>query len=68
MKKDNRRGVVIPVMAILLMIINFTLIQNSEGVRAIHIVTLVTIGFATGVLVMNLMTIYKNKKLENGKM
>ncbi len=66
MKKDYRRGIVIPILVIGLMIINFTRVQKSEGVRAIHIVILLAIGFALGVLVMNLMTVYQNNKRERG--
>lgn len=63
MNKTNRRGIAMPVIAILLMTINFTRLTNSECIRAIHVVTLLIIGFAAGVLVMNLMTIYKNNKI-----
>lgn len=62
MNKDNRRGIVIPALAIILMVGNLTRIKDSECIRAIHIVTLLLMGFAIGVLVMNLMTIYRNNK------
>ena len=62
MDKNIRRGVLIPIVAILLMLGNFTRLKGSECIRAIHIVTLLVMGFALGVLVINLITLYKNNK------
>jgi len=67
MNRDIRRGIFIPVMAISLMIMNFVRLKDSECIRAIHITTLLVMGFAFGILFMNLMTLYKNNKARNGK-
>ncbi|MEP6713180.1 MAG: hypothetical protein ABJA37_12215 [Ferruginibacter sp.] len=62
MNKDYRRGVVIPILAIGLSAANLIRVKGSENIRAIHIVTLLAMGFALGVLIMNLITIYRNSK------
>jgi hypothetical protein len=62
MNKDYRRGILIPVVAIALMAGNFSRLKGSECIRAIHVVTLLVMGFALGVLVMNSITLYKNKQ------
>ena len=49
------------------MIMNFVRLKDSECIRAIHITTLLVMGFAFGILFMNLMTLYKNNKARNGK-
>jgi positive regulator of sigma E activity len=62
MNKEIKRGIFIPAVAIMLMTLNFTRLKDSECIRAIHVVTLLVMGFALGVLVMNLITLYKNSK------
>ncbi|MEO5984238.1 MAG: hypothetical protein ABIP80_01965 [Ferruginibacter sp.] len=64
MQKDIRRGIIIPAFLIMLMVLNFTRIKHSENVRAIHVVTLLGMGFALGVLLMNLLSYLKNKKIQ----
>jgi hypothetical protein len=58
----NKRSLIISGIVILLMITNFTRLQGSECIRAIHIVTLVTLGAAIGVLLMNVILMIKSKK------
>jgi hypothetical protein len=58
----NKRSLIISVIVIMLMITNFTRLQGSECIRAIHIVTLVTLGGAIGVLLMNIILMIKSKK------
>jgi hypothetical protein len=58
----NKRSLIISVIVILLMITNFTRLQGSECIRAIHIVTLITLGAAIGVLLMNIILMVKSKK------
>ena len=40
---------------------NFSRIQNSEGVRAIHILSLLTCGAAIGIALTNLFILIRNK-------
>ena len=63
MNKNVTRGVVIPAVAVIITAINFSNISNSDCIRAIHVVSLLVMGFALGVLVMNLVTLYKNSKI-----
>jgi hypothetical protein len=58
----NKRSLVITALVILLMIINFTRLKGSECIRPIHVVTLVTLGAAIGVLLMNIILLIKNRK------
>ncbi len=66
MNKNTRRGVLLPIFAISLMIMNMTRLKGSECIRPIHVVTLVVMGFALGVLVMNLITMYRNNQIRKG--
>ena len=58
----NRRSLVISALVILLMTVNFTRLKGSECIRPIHIVTLLTLGAAIGVLLMNIILMIKSKK------
>ena len=58
----NKRSLIISVLVIVLMITNFTRLHGSECIRPIHIVTLVTLGAAIGVLLMNIILMIKSKK------
>ncbi len=63
MKKGTvGRGIAIPLFIIALSAFNFTRLQGSECIRAIHIVTLLTMGMAIGMLIMNVITFIKNKQ------
>lgn len=61
MNKNILRGIIIPLVAIVILATNLTFIENSECLRLIHIVTLLVMGIATGILGMNVITILKNK-------
>jgi hypothetical protein len=58
----NKRSLVISVIVILLMITNFSRLQGSECIRPIHIVTLITLGAAIGLLLMNIILMIKGRK------
>ncbi len=58
----NKRSLVITGLVILLMTINFTRLKGSECIKPIHIVTLVTLGAAIGVMLVNIMMLIKNRK------
>lgn len=51
-----------PLMAILLMGLNLLRIPDSSYIRAIDMITLLTMGAGIAVLAMNLKTIYINNK------
>ncbi|MEP7255276.1 MAG: hypothetical protein ABI666_05840 [Ferruginibacter sp.] len=58
----QKRSLVITAIAILLLTMNFSRLKGTECIRPIHIVTLVTLGAAIGVLLMNIMLLIKNRK------
>ena len=58
----NKRGLVITAIAILLLTMNFSRSKGTECIRPIHIVMLVTLGAAIGVMLMNIILLIKNRK------
>jgi hypothetical protein len=58
----NKRSLVITALVILVMTINFTRLKGSDCIRPIHIVTLVTLGAAIGVMLVNIIILIKNRK------
>ncbi len=54
MRKLPARGIAIGFFVAILSFGNFTRIAQSEGVRAIHIVTLITCGVGLGVALMSI--------------
>ena len=58
----QKRSLVITALAILLLTVNFTRLKGTECINPIHIVTLVTLGAAIGVLLMNIILLIKNRK------
>ncbi|MEP6673822.1 MAG: hypothetical protein ABJA78_01655 [Ferruginibacter sp.] len=62
MNKTIARGILIPLFIILLMIFNFMRIEGSDCVRTIHIVSLLAMGAAIGMLLMNIATLIRNRK------
>ncbi len=58
----QKRSLVITAIAILLLTMNFSRMKGTECIRSIHIVTLVTLGAAIGVLLMNIILLIKNRK------
>jgi hypothetical protein len=61
MNKNTLRGILIPTFAVLLSAFNLMCIQKSDNVRPVNFLTILVMGFALGILVMNLITLYKNK-------
>ncbi len=58
----QKRSLGITVIVILLTTLNFSRLTGSECIRPIHIVTLITLGAAIGVLLMNIIMMIKNRK------
>jgi len=59
---SNKRKLVIPVLVILLMTVNYTRLKGSDCIRPIHIVTLLLLGAAIGILLVNIVNVIKEKK------
>jgi len=59
---SNKRKLVIPVLVILLMTVNYTRPKGSDCIRPIHIVTLLLLGAAIGILLVNIVNVIKEKK------
>ena len=57
---------IIPIFVIALGIGNYSRLTGTENIRAIHIVTLVTIGMAIGVLLRNVITHFASDKKKAG--
>ena len=51
-----------PAFAIFLMVMSYFRLKGSECIRPIHIVTLLTLGAAIGVLLVNIVNLIKEKK------
>lgn len=62
MKKIYLRGMAISTFVIILSLVNFSQLANSECIRAIHIVTLLVCGMGIGVFLVNLFVLLRNRK------
>lgn len=60
-KRTPQRAIGFSLFIAALTFYNFTRIQNSEGVRAIHIVSLLVCGVAIGVALTNLFILLREK-------
>ena len=62
-ERSKRFGAfIIPILVIALGISNYSRLTGTENIRAIHIVTLLTIGMAIGVLLRNIITHFASDK------
>ena len=61
MKRTPKRAAVIAVFIIAITIFNFSRIPNSDCVRPIHIVTLIALGLALGVLLTSIMLMIRSR-------
>ncbi|GAC1585009.1 MAG: hypothetical protein NVS3B19_01910 [Ginsengibacter sp.] len=61
MKRTPKRAAVIAVLIIAITIFNFSRIPNSDCVRPIHIVTLIALGLALGVLLTSIMLMIRSR-------
>ena len=62
MDNTNKRKLLLPAFAIFLMTMNYFRLKGSECIRPIHIVTLLVLGGAIGVLLVNIVNLIKEKK------
>jgi len=59
---NNKKKLVMPAFAIFMMIMSYYRLKGSECIRPIHIVTLLVLGAAIGVLLVNIVNLIKEKK------
>ena len=59
---NNKRKLFMPALAIFLMTMSYFRLKGSECIRPIHIVTLLVLGAAIGVLLVNIINLIKEKK------
>ena len=59
--KRKFRAFIIPLFVIMLAVGNYTRLTGTENIRAIHIVTLLTIGMGLGILLGNIFTYFRRK-------
>ncbi len=60
-KKKRYRQFIIPFFVMALALGNYSRLSGTENIRAIHIVTLLTIGMAMGILLKNLFVHFRRK-------
>jgi hypothetical protein len=58
----HKRSLAITAFVIILMSANFTRLKGADCIRPIHIVTLITLGAAFGVMLVNIILLIKSKK------
>ena len=58
---NTKRKLIMPALAIILMTLNYSRLKGSECIRPIHIVTLLVLGAAIGVLLVNIINTIKEK-------
>ncbi len=60
-RKRRLRFFILPLFVIILGWVNYSRLTGTEQIRAIHIVTLITIGMGLGVLLRNIFTYFRRK-------
>ena len=60
---NNKKKLLMPAFAIFLMVMSYSRLKGSECIRPIHIVTLLVLGAAIGVLLVNIINLIKEKKI-----
>lgn len=61
MRRSPKRAVILSLIVIALTIFNFTRIPGSECIRPIHIVTLIALGLALGVLLASTILLIRSR-------
>ncbi|MBL0127178.1 MAG: hypothetical protein IPP83_06890 [Flavobacteriales bacterium] len=61
-RKTRVRKFVLPAILLILATGSFSRIQNSDGVRAIHVFSLIVIGMLLGILLQNLIGLLRDRK------
>lgn len=61
---ENRqrfKAFILPALAILLTIVNYSRLSGTENIRAIHIVTLIAMGMGIGILLRNVIAYFRGR-------
>lgn len=58
----QKRSIAITAFAIIILSANLTRLKGTENIRPIHFVTLITLGAAFGVMLVNIIILIKNRK------
>lgn len=59
--RESFRAFVIPLFVIFLALSSYSRLTGTENIRAIHVVTLLTMGMGLGILFINVVTYIRNK-------
>ena len=59
---NSKRKLIMPAFAIFLMTISYFRLKGSECIRPIHIVTLLVLGAAIGILLVNIVNVIKENR------
>jgi tellurite resistance protein TehA-like permease len=60
-KQQKLKAFIFPLLALLLAIANYSRLTGTENIKAIHIVTLIAIGMAIGILIKNIIDYLREK-------
>jgi hypothetical protein len=61
MEKNIGRSIIVSLLVLALMILNITVVEKADSLRAIHVVTLMIAGAAAYVLIVNVIGLLKRK-------
>ncbi len=61
-RKSRARKIILPAMLLILASASFSRIQNSDGVRTVHVVSLLATGMIMGILLQNLIGLIRERK------
>lgn len=62
--KSDKRSIIIAFVLLALSLGNYARLDGTENIRPIHILTLVTMGIAIGVMLVHIFNIIRKKKAE----
>ena len=62
---DSYRAFFIPIFVIIIALFNYSRLSGTENIKSIHLVTLITLGMGIGILLMNVITYFRNKARKN---
>jgi hypothetical protein len=60
--KSEKRPIGIALFILVLSIGNYMRLTGTENIRAIHIITILTMGIATGVILVHTISLLRNKR------
>lgn len=60
--KSQKKSIILMTGVIIIMAANFMRLKDIDCIRPIHIVTMITLGAALGIILVNIISLIKNKK------